>query len=140
MRALPAAVQSWIVMMVVGAGLGALTEFWRRALDASTLVEYLMIGALVMGLPFAVAIMAVFWPVAATTERRSSGPRSPIRVGLICAAASPLAGVLLLVLGSLRWGPPRFPGTALALAMACAFAAGGLTFGAMYARPQRDYS
>jgi len=127
---LPSAVMAWLVMLAAGLALGALGEFSLGHLDLMTLDEYAIAFLLTMPVPFALVVAIVYTPLVVGVRVVSSGKASPLAFGAACIVAAPLAGLLLLAIGSLVWGPPRFAGGYMTFVPTLlAIALGGLAFG-----------
>ena len=126
-RLLSSAIAAWLAMIVVGVTGGLLVELRLGHVSSANLDEYLVAFLIAMSAPFALAIAAVYVPIALAMRRWSI---SHARVGAACAAAAPVAGLMLLLIGVALWGMPRghaplqiiaSPGVALAV--------GGFLFG-----------
>jgi hypothetical protein len=131
-RLLSSAVAAWLAMMVVGVTGGLLVEFQLGHVRSANLDEYLVAFLIAMSAPFALAIAVVYLPIALATRRWRSV--SPARVGAACAAAAPVAALMLLVIGTALWGMPKRPDAlAMLLAPGVALAVGGLLFGMSFA-------
>ena len=122
------AVAAWFGMILAGVTAGLLVERQLGHVSSANVDEYVAAFLIAMPVPFALAIAAVYAPVALAAQRSRSS--SPLRVGAACAAAAPIAGLMLLGIGAALWGPPKSheplqmllpPGLALAI--------GGLLFG-----------
>jgi hypothetical protein len=126
-RLLSSAIAAWLAMMVVGVASGLLVELRLGHVNSANVDEYLVAFLIAMTAPFALAIAAVYVPIARSARRWRAV--SPARVGAACVAAAPVAGLMLLAIGTALWGPPRRPEALQLLAPGVALAAGGLLFG-----------
>jgi hypothetical protein len=131
-RLLSSAIAAWLAMMVVGVTVGLLVERQLGHVSSANLDEYLVAFLIAMSAPFALAIAAIYLPIALSARRWRAV--SPARVGAACAAAAPLAGLMLLVIGTALWGAPRRPDALqMLLAPGVALAVGGPLFGMSFA-------
>ena len=138
MIAIASAVVALLVMMVAGLTLGAAYEFQVGHLNSSNLGEYVVAFLVAMPTAFALVIAVVYIPVVLSVRVVTSGAASPRAFGAACIVATPLAGLILLTVGSLVWGPPKssvgqliFNPTLLAMAL------GGLAFGLAFGQIDR---
>jgi hypothetical protein len=129
---------AWLVMMSAGLTLGAAVEFQLGHLNAVTIDEYVIAFLFAMPVPFALVIAIVYTPLVLGLRVATSGTASPLAFGVACIVAAPLAGLVLLAIGSVVWGPPKVAGgyvtfvpTLLAIAL------GGLAFGLAFGRIDR---
>jgi hypothetical protein len=135
--AFPSAVMAWLVMMVAGLTLGALVEFRLGHLDSVSLDEYAIAFLVAMPVPFAFVIAIVYTPLVLGVRVVSSRTASPLAFGVACIVAAPLAGLVLLAIGSLVWGPPRIAGYLTFVPTLLAIALGGLAFGLAFGQIDR---
>jgi hypothetical protein len=127
------AVAAWFAMMVVGVASGLLVEFQLGHVSSTNVDEYLVAFLIAMSVPFGLATAAVYAPVALSARQWRSA--SPARVGAACAAAAPVAGLMLLAIGAALWGAPRGPEPLqMLLSPGLALTVGGLLFGGMFAQ------
>ena len=130
LAALPSAVVAWLVMMAAGLALGATIEFQVGDLTSLNIDEYAIAFLFAMPVPFALVIAIVYAPLVLSVRVLSGGAASPLALGGACLVAAPLAGLLLLAIGSLVWGPPKISGNYLSfVAPLLTIALGGLVFG-----------
>jgi hypothetical protein len=130
LAALPSAVVAWLVMMATGLALGATIEFRLGHLTSLNIAEYVIAFLFAMPVPFALVIAIVYAPLVLSVRVLSAGAKSPLAFGGACLVAAPLAGLLLLAIGSLVWGPPKIGGNYLSFVPTLlTIALGGLVFG-----------
>lgn len=101
------------------------------------MAEYAIAFLVAMPVPFALVIAIVYTPLVLRVRVVSSGTASPLTFGLACIVAAPLAGVVLLAIGSLVWGPPKVPGYLEFVPTLLAIASGGLAFGLAFGQIDR---
>jgi hypothetical protein len=128
---------AWLVMMAAGLTLSALVEFRLGHLNSGNVAEYAIAFLVAMPAPFALVIAIVYTPLVLGVRVVSSGTASPLAFGVACIVAAPLAGLVLLAIGSLMWGPPRIPGYVEFVPTLLALASGGLAFGLAFGRIDR---
>ena len=133
----PSALMAWLVMMAAGLPIGALVELWLGHLDSTSMGEYAIAFLLAMPVPFALVIAVVYTPLVLGLRAVSSRPPSPLAFGAACIVAAPFAGLVLIAIGSLVWGPPRIAGFMSFASTLATIALGGLVFGLAFGRLDR---
>ena len=136
--AFPSAVMAWLVMMAAGLALGLLVESRLGHLRPGSTAEFGVAFLVAMPLPFAFVIGIVYTPIVLGVRAVSSGTASSLAFGVACVVAAPLAGLILLALGSLMWGRPALGGSFMNLVWPLlAISIGGLTFGLAFGKIDR---
>jgi hypothetical protein len=134
----PSAVMAWLVMMAAGLPIGALVEFGLGHLDSTSIGEYAIAFLLAMPVPFALVIAVVYTPLVLGLRVVSSRTASPLAFGAACLVAAPFAGLVLIAIGSVVWGPPKIAGGFMTFAPTLVtIALGGLVFGLAFGRLDR---
>jgi hypothetical protein len=132
---LPSAALSWLVMMATGLMFGALMESWLGHLELAHAGEYVAAFLVAMPVPFFLVIALVFAPVAMGLRALGSGGTSPWAFGVACVLTAPLAGLLLVAIGTAIWGPPSMVGgVATFVVPLFGIASGGMAFGMAFGR------
>jgi hypothetical protein len=117
-------------MMAAGLSLGLIVESRLGHLGSESVAEYVAAFMVAMPLPFAFVIAIVYTPVVLGVRAVTAATASPMAFGAACVIAAPLAGLILLVVGSLIWGRPTLGGGYMKHAWPLlAISLGGLAFG-----------
>jgi hypothetical protein len=100
--------------------------------------EHLAAALIATPAPTMLVIVAVFLPIVYVVMRRARNP-SPLVLAAAGVLAAPLAGLLLIGIGTALWGPMRrVPPLSEVAAFLFIYAAGGFVFGLTVGKFHQD--